>query len=812
MIFGRGPRAVRQRDRVVQLLESYKAVNPQMIQLDSLNPYSDLTRGDELVKRVPELEILHGGGVVIEYGEGEDAQHVVVRNQDLFQPIPLDPARGGRTSFASAFTGEDEITSALIRLREGKKSKVAFTTGHGEPSTSDLNPRGRGIGNWKARLTKVGCEVIDLNLIQDEIPHDLAPADRGGPQEPVQARRAGQAQGVRGSRAGRSCCLLGNTEPSGLDEFLKSFNLAIGSGLVIDPRFNFNRNPALVFAPTAVGREAPDRRSAGDESGRALAGAAPIHVFGQSTRGRPPTEPVDPDLGPGADPADVQLFLGRERSQEPAARLDPKQRRARPGDRSAWRSPSAPEQARPGDAAEGKPRLVLFSCPAMAENVFQEIEQTNLDLLMNAASWLRNRPDTQGIAPHTHVALTLSVDPFLRSRLILVPSVVAVMLIIAMGITVYIARRRMMKTYRTTYILLGLFFASLLVLWGLEYAGVRTDKERRLRETRILPDLIDVPEAERPQAGDRTGQGAPGLRAPRHRASAAGRWSSRMDVAAEPTRLETLVRNLKELRKSLDSGSIAGPADAFGLAPPVATVRLWGEPDRRARARPTEPIATLALGKTVRGMRYVRPGGTDAIEVADAKLLSAVDLPVADWREQVVMGVPTFQVASVTIKRAGQVDPRRARPRGRWRLTAPVDAPANPAKIESLLAALSSLRVVDGEKGFVADNVKDFAPFGLAPPAADRRADDDRSVGTSRWSCTSASRFPTIRIAFTSARATRTTWSSSTPRPLAEVPQTAVALRSQQVADIEPAAVTRDRDPGTQRHSFALKKGSKTGS
>ena len=61
---------------------------------------------------------------------------------------------------------------------------------------------------------------------------------------------------------------------------------------------------------------------------------------------------------------------------------------------------------------------------------------------MNAASWLRDRPDTQGIPPHTHVALTLSVDPFLRSRLILIPSAVATMLIVAMGITVYLARRQ----------------------------------------------------------------------------------------------------------------------------------------------------------------------------------------------------------------------------------------------------------------------------------------------------------------------------------------------------------------------------------
>ena len=108
------------------------------------------------------------------------------------------------------------------------------------------------------------------------------------------------------------------------------------------------------------------------------------------------------------------------------------------------------------------------------------------------------------------------------------------------------------------------------------------------------------------------------------------------------------------------------------------------------------------------------PGAPTDIEVADSKLLSAVDLPVSDWREQVVMGVPTFQVASVTIKRPGKVIRAARDDRGRWHVTAPVNAPANPAKIESLLSALSSLRVVDGEKGFVADNVKDFAPFGLA--------------------------------------------------------------------------------------------------
>ena len=49
-----------------------------------------------------------------------------------------------------------------------------------------------------------------------------------------------------------------------------------------------------------------------------MPGAAPIHLLGQATQGRPPTEPVDPELDPNADLADIEVRLGRKRSQEPA--------------------------------------------------------------------------------------------------------------------------------------------------------------------------------------------------------------------------------------------------------------------------------------------------------------------------------------------------------------------------------------------------------------------------------------------------------------------------------------------------------------
>ena len=168
MIFGRGPVAERQRDRVEQLLESYRDANPRSVRIAHLDPYSDVSRIEELAKRVPDLAMLRGGGVLIEYGEGPEAEAVVVRNQDMFEPISADQLRTGSDRFESAFTGEDAITSALMRRREGKKVKVAFTKGHGEQPID--NPGQKGLGNWKARLSRVGCDVIELNLARRGCP------------------------------------------------------------------------------------------------------------------------------------------------------------------------------------------------------------------------------------------------------------------------------------------------------------------------------------------------------------------------------------------------------------------------------------------------------------------------------------------------------------------------------------------------------------------------------------------------------------------------------------------------------------------
>ncbi len=440
LIFGRGPRAVLQHDRVVQLLDAYKAVNPQMIQVISLNPYKDLTLIDDLVKRAPEVDLLHGGGVVVEYGQGEGARHFVVRNQDIFEPLSREASRSLSDRFESVFNGEDEITSALIRLREGQTSVVAFTVGHGEPATADLNPGGPGIGNWKTRLAKVGCEAIDLNLLADDVPNDLSLLIVPGPRTAFKPEEVAKLRAYV-ARGGPLIVLLGNSEPSGLEEFLRSFNLEIGKGLIMEPRLNYNRNPFSAFAAISGGPKHTITSPLGANRFVLIPTVAPIRALGLGGKGNVPSEPVDRNLVP-------MPFLYTSANSwletdlaNPRNRFDPKVHERGPfavGVAVVERAKSAPH---PEATAEDRPRLVLFSSPVMAENRVQEIERTNLDLLMNAASWLRGRSDTQGIAPKTHVALTLTANPALRSRLILVPSVTAMLVIIAAGITVFVARR-----------------------------------------------------------------------------------------------------------------------------------------------------------------------------------------------------------------------------------------------------------------------------------------------------------------------------------------------------------------------------------
>jgi Domain of unknown function (DUF4340) len=342
-----------------------------------------------------------------------------------------------------------------------------------------------------------------------------------------------------------------------------------------------------------------------------------------------------------------------------------------------------------------------------------------------------------------------------------------------------------MKTFRPTFILLGLFFAGLLVLGWLEDSGVPTEAQRRGRLSRVLPDLIDVPEAAithieilrggETLAFDRKGR---------------DRWQMTrpLDVAADSTIVETLIGNLKNLRKSPDSGTISAPPESYGLAPPGAIVRLWGDAGSATISQP-RPLAALEIGNTVRDQCFVRPVDTAGIEVVDKKLLSAASLAPYEWRQINLIPVPSFQISSLAIHRDA-LDLKADRGAGgRWHISVPVNVPANGAKIESAIAALSSIRVLDGKKGFTADNVTDFAPYGLDKPDATIELTSS-SQPDSPIVLHVGKKVPDQADRVYVRRGDQDDVVCVSDRFLVEIPRDSIAFRSQHVTDIDPAAVT----------------------
>ncbi len=175
--------------------------------------------------------------------------------------------------------------------------------------------------------------------------------------------------------------------------------------------------------------------------------------------------------------------------------------------------------------------------------------------------------------------------------------------------------------------------------------------------------------------------------------------------------------------------------------------------------------------------------------MVDKKLLGATSLPLTEWRQINLIPVPSFQVSSLAIHRDALNLRADRGTGGRWHLSAPVQVPANGPKIESAIAALSSIRVLDGQKGFSADNVTDFAPFGLDKPAATIEL-TSVSQPDSPLVLHVGKKVPDHADRVYVRRGDQDDVVSVSDRFLVEIPRDSIAFRSQHVTDIDPAAVS----------------------
>ncbi len=137
--------------------------------------------------------------------------------------------------------GEEQITSAILAVSTGEKTRICFLTGHGERSITDTGPRG--LGNIKASLENQQYEVEELNLAtqsEPQVPGDCAVLVIAGPSEPIREKELDAIEAY----AGQGGSLFVALEPTGPDlgDLLEPYGIEPLPGTVYDPERGFFGN------------------------------------------------------------------------------------------------------------------------------------------------------------------------------------------------------------------------------------------------------------------------------------------------------------------------------------------------------------------------------------------------------------------------------------------------------------------------------------------------------------------------------------------------------------------------------------------
>lgn len=269
---------------------------------------------------------------------------------------------------------------------------------------------------------------------------------------------------------------------------------------------------------------------------------------------------------------------------------------------------------------------------------------------------------------------------------------------------------------RGTYLLLVLFFCGLVGLWVADYNRVPTRKQIDRMSTRVLGALIDTKPDDLRKVEILGGE-EPLVFERRE----GNRWqmTSPKNVAADPSKVETLAYNLKELTRRPGADTLEPDLSRYGLDHPERTIKLWG-------SQTDAPLATLEVGRASLDRRYVRAGGSEGVEVVDARGLDLLRLAPVGWRDRELFRVPSFEVDGVGIAGGGK-SLKLKRGRSAWHIVEPVRLLASEGRVDGLIADLGSIRVLDDSQ-FFADDVppEQLDYFGLKTPRLTLEVDSSR--------------------------------------------------------------------------------------
>lgn len=191
--------------------------------------------------------------------------------------------------------------------------------------------------------------------------------------------------------------------------------------------------------------------------------------------------------------------------------------------------------------------------------------------------------------------------------------------------------------------------------------------------------------------------------------------SNRWDIV-QPTPVKRADAGLATL---VMSEMLRWQVEAFLPMPEGEEMEKWGlaEPELKLKlGEGTNVVHEVWFGRPTEGdpeIVYAWNRAYSNVVMVSAKPLRLLRLPFNQFRLRQLVEFEEEQTRWVRARAAEPFEAWRGT-NGGWRLTQPVDRPADPALMHEYLEQLNGLKVVDN--GFIKDVVADFSPFGLEPP------------------------------------------------------------------------------------------------
>jgi len=246
----------------------------------------------------------------------------------------------------------------------------------------------------------------------------------------------------------------------------------------------------------------------------------------------------------------------------------------------------------------------------------------------------------------------------------------------------------------------------LLMLGALSFLQKKTPgTERGERESKRMT-LLPVREADRIEL--KTAQGTFSFRKPKD-----GEWQLQQPVetGADATTVGQLLSEVQFVEKMQGF-----PAEARTEAN-LQTFGL-GQPSRTLTVSTPEGELSVEIGREtpIPGGVYARvkqPQRGEELMVLQNQLAEVMDKDLTAWREKRIFPLVIPEVQEFRSRQGAVEVEIQKTPEGAWAIRKPVEAPADPAGVNSVLGEISALRA----ERFVADAEGDLALYGLTAPS-----------------------------------------------------------------------------------------------